>query len=81
MKERLLTGWTFIRALYLVIGSVVIIESVMRSQWFDVALGGYFAAMGLFAFGCAAGSCFGGNCRYEPEENIKTNFTDVDLKK
>jgi hypothetical protein len=62
MKERILTNWTFIRLLYLVIGVVVLVQSMLTKQWFGVAFGGYFAAMGLFAFGCAAGSCFGGSC-------------------
>jgi len=65
MKERILTNWTFARALYLIMGIAVIIQSVMSHQWFGVAFGGYFASMGLFAFGCAAGNCFGGSCSTE----------------
>ena len=58
MKERILTNWTFTRALYLIMGIAVIIQSIMSHQWFGVALGGYFASMGLFAFGCASGNCY-----------------------
>ena len=65
MKQRILTNWTFARALYLIMGIAVIIQSVMSQQWFGVAFGGYFASMGLFAFGCAAGNCFVGNCSTE----------------
>jgi hypothetical protein len=57
MKERILTKWTFKRALYILLGIVVIVQSVMSKQWFGVAFGGYFASMGLFAFGCGAGNC------------------------
>ncbi|MFN3940472.1 MAG: hypothetical protein ACK4IY_07775 [Chitinophagales bacterium] len=63
MKNRILTGWTFARVLYLILGSIVIVQSILDSQWFGVAFGGYFAAMGLFAFGCASGNCLGGNCK------------------
>jgi multisubunit Na+/H+ antiporter MnhC subunit len=57
MKERLLTNWTFTRALFLVMGSYMVVQSIMTKQWFGLAMGGYFASMGLFAFGCAAGNC------------------------
>lgn len=78
MKERILTNWTFIRVLYLIVGIVVIIRSVMNQQWYGVASGGYFASMGLFAYGCAAGSCFGGNCSTEPKQQ-STSIQDVDF--
>jgi len=57
MKERILTGWTLTRVLYLVMGSYIVVQSVLDQQWIGILLGGYFAAMGLFAFGCAAGNC------------------------
>ena len=70
MKERILHNWTFQRLLYLVIGGFVVAQSIADQQWLGVAFGGYFAAMGLFAFGCAAGNCFGGNCAVGPEEKV-----------
>jgi hypothetical protein len=77
MKERILTNWTFTRALYLLMGITVIVQSVISQQWFGVALGGYFASMGLFAFGCAAGNCYGGNCATEPRQKPNTTIQDV----
>ena len=58
MKTRILTNWTFIRVLYLLMGGYIIFQSAIHQQWLGVALGGYFASMGLFAFGCASGNCF-----------------------
>lgn len=52
----MLTGWTLTRAIYLVIGLVFIIDSIINLQWFGIMFGGYFASMGLFNFGCAAGA-------------------------
>jgi len=69
MKERILTNWTLTRAFYLIMGVFVIIQSFMGQQWFGIAFGGYFAAMGLFAFGCASGNCIGGNCSTESNNN------------
>ena len=65
MKQRILTGWTFTRVLYLALGSMVVAESVAGQQWVGAAFGAYFAAMGLFAFGCAGGNCYGGSCEKE----------------
>ncbi|MBU2018909.1 MAG: hypothetical protein KJ941_04615 [Bacteroidetes bacterium] len=78
MKERILTNWTLARALYLGMGIVVIIQSVMSQLWFGAVIGGYFASMGLFAFGCAAGNCFGGNCAVEPKQKPIIQEVDFD---
>lgn len=80
MKERILTGWTFIRGLYLVMGILVIIQSAKQQQWFGVLFGCYFASMGLFSFGCATGNCFGGNCAVEPKQNSTIQVVDFEEK-
>ena len=80
MKERILTNWTITRAFYLIVGIFVIIQSFMSQQWFGIAFGGYFAAMGLFAFGCASGNCIGGNCSTESKQNRKEDVKIEDVK-
>jgi hypothetical protein len=80
MKERILTNWTFTRAFYLIIGLFVIIQSFKGQQWFGIAFGGYFAAMGLFAFGCASGSCMGGNCTTESNQNSNNEVVTEEKK-
>lgn len=80
MKERILTGLTFTRGFYLVMGVLIIIQSIMQQQWFGVLIGGYFASMGLFAFGCAAGNCFGRNCAVEPKYKTNKTIQNVDFE-
>lgn len=63
MKQRLLTGWNFRRILYLALGLYMIVQSILLKQWWGIAFGSYFASMGVFAFGCASGSCGSGYCR------------------
>ncbi len=63
MRERILTGWNFQRVFYLIAGGGLVVVSLMDKQWVGAALGTYFAAMGIFGFGCAAGNCGGGNCK------------------
>ena len=74
MKTRILTDWTFIRALYLLMGGYIIFQSAIHQQWLGVALGGYFASMGLFAFGCASGNCFN---TIAPKQKIDAAIKDV----
>jgi len=57
MKQRLFKNWTFLRLFYLLVGGFVVVQSVISAEWFAVAFGLYFASMGLFNFGCAAGNC------------------------
>jgi hypothetical protein len=80
MKERILTGWTFKRALYIIMGSYLIIQSIVDRQWLFILFGVYFAAMGLFAFGCASGNCFGGSCNVEPGQKVNSESKEVDFE-
>lgn len=77
MKQRILTGWTFARALYTILGIAIIVQSLIQREWFGVPLGAYFASMGIFAFGCAAGACFGGSCRTRVNANQPGNITET----
>ncbi len=61
MKQRILTNWSFTRALYLVLGLIIAIEAFINGQWLGIVLGGYMTSMGVFAFGCASGSCYSKN--------------------
>ncbi len=72
MKERILTNWTFMRGFYLVVGLYIVTQSVLNQEWFGVAFGGYFASMGLFAFGCASGNCRGKSCASTPTQHVDT---------
>jgi hypothetical protein len=55
--DRIRYGWTFTRALYLIAGIFFITNAFVEKQWAMSLFGFYFAAMGLFRFGCAAGAC------------------------
>lgn len=83
MKERLLYNWTFTRGLYLAMGVLVTIQSVLNEQWVGLAFGLYLASMGIFALGCAAGNCIGGSCATEPSQPSKSaiEYTEQDKLK
>lgn len=81
MKERILRNWTIRRALYLIMGITMAVWCIVESQWYGIAFGAYFAAMGLFAFGCAGGNCYGGSCATMNQQQNPINETkDVDYE-
>lgn len=80
MKQRILTGWTFGRVLYLVMGITILIQSVMIHQWMGMVLGSYFAAMGIFAFGCAAGSCLSSAGRMPRANKQEADVQDISFE-
>ena len=69
MFENVFKNWTFIRALYLIFGLIILSQSAIDKQWAGVFLGGYFMVMGLFSIGCAGGNCAGGNCAVPPNKH------------
>ncbi|HEY4797867.1 MAG TPA: hypothetical protein VII99_02210 [Bacteroidia bacterium] len=80
MKSRILTGWTFSRALYVLMGIFVMIQSVMQREWPGIVVGAYFTTMGIFAFGCAAGNCYIGNNQESKTVVQNTAFEEIKLK-
>lgn len=80
MKQRILTDWTFRRVLYVGLGALLIDQSIEQHLWFGVLFGGYFASMGLFAFGCAGGNCFGRSCNAAPLHKNITHVSEIELE-
>lgn len=80
MKENLLTGWNFRRALFLIVGIIILVQSGAKSDWLGVALGSYFAAMGLFQIGCASGTCFTQPIISKNDSNTPIEIEDVEYE-
>ena len=81
MLNRILTGWTFTRVLYTFIGVMVIVQGFTEKQYWGMAFGAYFASMGIFNFGCAAGACYVGNCQtQEPYPKATAKLENVEFE-
>lgn len=76
MKERILHNWTLLRVLYLIMGGAIIAGSIAQREWLGSLFGAYFASMGVFAYGCAAGNCGVG---YRPSTYSKKPSAAVDV--
>ena len=77
LKQKILTGWTFIRALYFGLGIFILIQSILDQQWLFVFVGAYFAAMGFLGFGCA---CFYNPNKPEQARKIEAKFQKVEYE-
>lgn len=83
MKNRLTTGWNFIRIVFTALGLFMLIQSLMDNEYLSSFLGGYLAVMGLFGVGCASGSCYSsGNCssRNKSEFNADKKVVYQEIK-
>ncbi|MEX2349960.1 MAG: hypothetical protein WD554_03705 [Flavobacteriaceae bacterium] len=57
MKRRLLSGWSIQRIVFLLMGVILLLHTIMDNQPIGVLLGIYITGMGLFGFGCTTGNC------------------------
>ncbi len=80
MKQRMLTGWSVPRVLYLLLGGIVVAQAVTEHQWIGAVFGGYFAAMGLFNFGCAAGGCYGTVPAPQPKRGERSDVSNIEFE-
>lgn len=78
MKDRILRGWTFRRGLFVVVGVVVGVQSIIYREWIWTLGGVFLIAMGVFALGCVGGNC---PVNVTPSKNKdKENITFEEVK-
>ncbi|MBS1599403.1 MAG: hypothetical protein JST75_14350 [Bacteroidetes bacterium] len=80
MKKRIFSGWNFRRVIYLLLGGIIIVQAIMEREWIGILFGAYLASMGVFAFGCAGGNCFGANCYLQRREEMTTQVQDLNFE-
>ena len=57
MKERLMSGWNFMRVLWLVTGVGIAVQAVTEKNFLMLLPGLYFVFTAVANVGCFAGSC------------------------
>lgn len=80
MLERITTQWTVTRAMYFLMGVAIIIQSAIIGEWPGILMGSYFAAMGLFRFGCASGACFTPMNQPADSDSTQNRIPDAEYK-
>ena len=74
MKERILTGWNLTRIVYVIFGGIMIVQGIADKQWIGILFGAYFASMGVFRFGCAAGACYTPMTKLSKQKNAESKI-------
>ena len=69
MKETILTGWTFMRVLRLVLGGFIVVNSFTDHNYVFTFLGGLFVFQAITNTGCAA-------CAAVPSTKVEQKDSD-----
>ncbi|HEX5111473.1 MAG TPA: hypothetical protein VFV79_01390 [Saprospiraceae bacterium] len=75
--NRILKDWTLPRIFYFFLGGLILVQSVLGMEWLGIIFGGYFTAMGLFGFGCAAGQCYPYRKKNVSEVKDELDFEEI----
>lgn len=84
MKERILSGWNFMRVLWLIMGTGIVIQAITEKNFLMLLPGLYFVFASLANIGCFAGSCATGyttNTDNKKETITEIEFEEVQSKK
>ena len=76
MKQRILSGWNFVRALWLVMGIGIGIQAVTERNYLMLFPSLYFVFAAIANVGCCAGSC----ATDFRSSNNKTSSTEIEFE-
>lgn len=76
MKSLLITNWTFIRALRLIIGIAFLISAYMQMEIIPAFIGGIFMYQSILNVGCAGGTCYAPQVK----QNTTSSIEDVEFE-
>ena len=77
MKNMLLNNWNFFRLLRLILGVIIIAQSIYSKDWQMSIVGSLFTGLALFNIGCCgAGGCYTSNKSSE-NNNKEIKYEEV----
>ena len=78
MRQRILSGWNFMRIIWLMMGIGIVIQAVTEKNFLMLIPGSYFVFASLANIGCFAGSCATG---FDTNNNNKKQaITDIEYE-
>ncbi len=57
MLQRAVHNWNFFRVIRLILGIMIIVQSIQFREYWVLLVGVLFTAMAVFDMGCAVGAC------------------------
>lgn len=77
MKERIITGWNFMRVLWLIIGIGIGYQAIKESNYLMLLPALYFAFAAIANVGC----CASGSCAINfSENNNRKSVTEIEFE-
>lgn len=73
LLNRIITGWTWKRMVFLGVGIWIITQSALNGEWVGVILGAWPAIMGVFGVACAGSNCNNAVCEIKRDEESVQN--------
>ena len=83
MKQRILSGWNFVRVLWLMMGTGILIQAITEKNFPMLLPGLYFVFASLANIGCFGGTCATGyttNNSNKKEAITEIEFEEVQKK-
>ena len=77
MKERILSGWNFVRVLWLLMGVGIVTQAITEKNLLMLIPGIYFVFAALANIGCFAGTCASSN---PGDTKSKVPVTEVEFE-
>jgi hypothetical protein len=84
MKERILSGWNFMRVLWLIMGIGITIQAITEKNFLMLLPGLYFVFAAIANIGCFAGNCatsYSANTGNKKEAITEIEFEEIQSKK
>jgi hypothetical protein len=80
MWYRITNNWNVFRVIRLLLGVMILVQSIQFREYWFVLLGGLFALLALLNMGCAGGNCATPTHRNTHQKQTEISYEEVDGK-
>lgn len=80
MWYRVTSNWNIFRVIRLLLGLMIVIQSIQFKEYWFVLVGGLFAVLALLDMGCVAGNCAAPTYRNTTQKPEEITYEEVDGK-
>lgn len=77
MWYRIANNWNVFRAIRLLLGVMIVIQSIQFREYWFILVGGLFAILALFDMGCVGGNCATPTYRQSTQKPEEITYEEV----
>jgi hypothetical protein len=78
MWYRISTNWNIFRFIRLMLGLMIVIQSIQFKEYWFILVGGLFAVLALLDMGCVSGNCAAPIYRRSTQKPEEITYEEVD---